>query len=81
MGKKILYPNLKEAFVLFYYLLSKIKHDVIKLFLNLNIVYLIKKKTKSKKNDNLKKIQILKVGRNENAHVVLEKIQTLSGNI
>ena len=39
MVKKILYLNLKKkAFVLFEGLLSKIKNDLIKILLNLNIV-------------------------------------------
>jgi preprotein translocase subunit SecA len=47
MGKKILYQNLKkEAFILFEGLLAKIKNDLIKFLLNLNIVVSIKKKSK-----------------------------------
>ncbi len=57
----------KEAFVLFEGLLSKIKHDVIKLFLNLNILISNKEKEEvEKKNDNFKKnSDFKKVGRNE----------------
>ena len=55
----------KEAFVLFESLLVKIKNDVIKLLLNLNIVVSSeedKKKIKSEKKDN---IDFKKVGRND----------------
>ena len=54
----------KEAFVLFEGLLSKIKNDLIKLLLNLNIVV-----SDDKKNNNVEKNQLKsdfkKVGRND----------------
>ncbi len=54
----------KEAFVLFEGLLNKIKNDVVKLLLNLNIV--VSSEEKSSKSDNLqKKTSYEKVGRNE----------------
>ena len=52
----------KEAFVLFEGLLSKIKGDVIKLLLNLNIVVSSKQEKKEKLK---KKEDFEKVGRNE----------------
>ena len=50
----------KEAFVLFEGLLNKIKNDVIKLLLNLNIVTSTKEEKEEKEESNFKK-----VGRNE----------------
>ena len=53
----------KEAFILFEGLLNKIKSDVIKLLLNLNIV--IDQKKESEKNFDKEKSNFKKVGRNE----------------
>ena len=56
----------KEAFVLFEGLLSKIKNDLIKLLLNLNIVVSQEKKEEeSQKNFSEKNKDFQKVGRNE----------------
>ena len=65
MVKKILIEFKKEAFMLFEGLLTKIKSDVIKLLLNLNIVVTPNNKKEDplktkKSNDEFKK-----VGRNE----------------
>ncbi len=54
----------KEAFVLFEGLLSKIKNDLIKLLLNLNIV-LSSDKENEKNKENKEEIDFKKVGRNE----------------
>ena len=54
----------KEAFVLFEELLSKIKNDLIKFLLNLNIVVSSEEKTK-KKEEVLESNSDKKVGRNE----------------
>ena len=54
----------KEAFVLFEGLLGKIKNDVIKLLLNLNIVVSTDKESQKKKHEEKKEINY-KVGRNE----------------
>ncbi len=55
----------KEAFVLFEGLLSKIKNDVIKLLLNLNIVVSTDEKTTDMENDKKKENNFKKTGRNE----------------
>ena len=55
----------KEAFVLFEGLLSKIKEDLIKLLLNLNIVVSSKSENESKKENIKNKTDYKKVGRNE----------------
>ena len=56
----------KEAFVLFEGLLLKIKNDVIKLLLNLNIVVSSNKNDKKDdEKDDIKKNNFKKVGRNE----------------
>ena len=65
-GQKDLCQNLKEAFVLFEGLLLKIKNDVIKLLLNLNIV--VSSNENDNKNDvkdDIKKNNFKKVGRND----------------
>ena len=54
----------KEAFVLFEGLLSKIKNDLIKFLLNLNIVVSSEEKTKEKE-EFIEKKSDKKVGRNE----------------
>ena len=54
----------KEAFVLFEGLLSKIKNDLIKFLLNLNIVISSEEKTKEKE-ENIESKSDKKVGRNE----------------
>ena len=54
----------KEAFMLFEGLLSKIKNDLIKLLLNLNIVVSPKNDDESKKKEKEKE-DFKKVGRNE----------------
>ena len=64
MAKRILYLNLKkEAFTLFEGLLEKIKNDVIKFLLNLNIVV----SSKVDNDDKQKEIPLdnKKIGRNE----------------
>jgi len=55
----------KEAFVLFEGLLIKIKSDLIKLLLNLNIVVSTENESNSKKIDIEKKKDFKKIGRNE----------------
>ena len=55
----------KEAFVLFEGLLTKIKTDVVKLLLNLNIVVSNQDEKKSNKEEIAKKDDFEKVGRNE----------------
>ena len=55
----------KEAFALFEGLLSKIKTDVIKLLLNLNIVISSEKEKNETKKINEEKKDFKKVGRNE----------------
>ena len=55
----------KEAFVLFEGLLSKIKNDLIKLLLNLNIVVSSDEENKKIKEKNIDEIDFKKVGRNE----------------
>ena len=55
----------KEAFVLFEGLLSKIKTDVIKLLLNLNIIVTEKEKSTEDSKQDKKKKEFEKVGRNE----------------
>ena len=55
----------KEAFVLFEGLLIKIKRDLIKLLLNLNIVVSTENESNSKKIDIEKKKDFKKIGRNE----------------
>ena len=55
----------KEAFVLFEGLLGKIKNDVIKLLLNLNIVVSSNEEKQAKKVMKKKDIDFKKVGRNE----------------
>ena len=55
----------KEAFFLFEGLLSKIKKDLIKLLLNLNIVVPTEKNEKTKKDKSEEKNEFKKVGRNE----------------
>ena len=55
----------KEAFFLFEGLLSKIKKDLIKLLLNLNIVVPTEKNEKKKKEKSEEKNEFKKVGRNE----------------
>ena len=64
----------KEAFVLFEGLLSKIKNDLIKLLLNLNII-VCERNQKKKRQENLSegKNNFKKVGRNESALVAQEK--------
>ena len=54
----------KEAFILFEGLLSKIKNDLIKLLLNLNIVVSSEEKNEKIK-ENKEEIDFKKVGRNE----------------
>ena len=64
----------KEAFVLFEGLLGKIKNDVIKLLLNLNIVVSSDEESQKKKRYEEKKRQILKkLEEMKNVHVVQEK--------
>ena len=55
----------KEAFVLFEGLLSKIKNDLIKFLLNLNIVVSSEEKTKEEKEEVIENKSEKKVGRNE----------------
>ena len=55
----------KEAFVLFEGLLSKIKTDVIKLLLNLNIIVTEKEKSTEDSKQDKKNKEFEKVGRNE----------------
>jgi preprotein translocase subunit SecA len=55
----------KEAFVLFEGLLSKIKNDLIKFLLNLNIVVSSEEKTKEEKEEVIENKSDKKVGRNE----------------
>ena len=55
----------KEAFFIFEGLLSKIKKDLIKLLLNLNIVVPTEKNEKTKKDKSEEKNEFKKVGRNE----------------
>ena len=55
----------KEAFVLFEGLLSKIKNDVIKLLLNLNIVFSPQKEDANKHEGKIENNNLKKVGRNE----------------
>ena len=55
----------KEAFVLFEGLLSKIKNDVIKLLLNLNIVVSPDEKTMDNEKEKEEENKIKKIGRNE----------------
>ncbi|MEC7212603.1 MAG: preprotein translocase subunit SecA [Pseudomonadota bacterium] len=55
----------KEAFVLFETLLTKIKIDLIKLLLNLNIVVSASENTKEKPNNSKAVTEFKKVGRNE----------------
>ena len=70
----------KEAFVLFEGLLSKIKNDVIKLLLNLNIVFSPQKEDANKhedkiENNNLKKLEGMKnvlVAQVKNLNSVME---------
>ena len=62
----------KEAFTLFEGLLSKIKNDVIKLLLNLNIIVSSDKKNNETNDDKLNN-DFKKVGRNEKCHAVLER--------
>ena len=62
----------KEAFVLFEGLLSKIKNDLIKLLLNLNIVVSNEKK-KMRKKENVKKMILKKLVEMKNVLVVQEK--------
>ena len=61
----------KEAFILFEGLLNKIKSDVIKLLLNLNIV--IDQKKESEKNFDRKKVILKKLEEMKSVHVVQEK--------
>ena len=55
----------KEAFILFESLLAKIKNDLIKLLLNLNLVVSSKNEKEENKNINKDKKNFQKVGRNE----------------
>ena len=55
----------KEAFVLFEGLLNKIKIDVVKLLLNLNIIVSSTEENKKEKIENKFKNEFQKVGRNE----------------
>ncbi len=55
----------KEAFILFEGLLEKIKNDVIKLLLNLNIVLSTNEKENEKTNESKRTEDFKKVGRNE----------------
>ena len=55
----------KEAFVLFETLLTKIKIDLIKLLLNLNIVVSASENTKERSNNSKAVTEFKKVGRNE----------------
>jgi len=55
----------KEAFMLFEGLLAKIKNDLIKLLLNLNIVLSDTEENKTKNKESENKIESKKVGRNE----------------
>ena len=55
----------KEAFVLFETLLTKIKIDLIKLLLNLNIVVSASENTKERPNNSKAVTEFKKVGRNE----------------
>ena len=55
----------KEAFMLFEGLLTKIKNDLIKLLLNLNIVVSDKGEDKTGNKESENKIEAKKVGRNE----------------
>ena len=55
----------KEAFVLFEGLLAKIKNDLIKFLLNLNIVVSNEERDEKVKNDKIIKNEDKKVGRNE----------------
>ena len=55
----------KEAFVLFEGLLNKIKRDVVKLLLNLNIIVSSTEENKKEKIENKVKNEFQKVGRNE----------------
>ena len=55
----------KEAFVLFEGLLGKIKYDLIKLLLNLNIVLSPNDKEKHQEDEKIKDMSFKKVGRNE----------------
>ena len=55
----------KEAFVLFEGLLNKIKRDVVKLLLNLNIIVSSTEENKKEKIENKFKNEFQKVGRNE----------------
>ena len=67
MDKKIRLSEFKkEAFVLFEGLLGKIKNDVIKLLLNLNIVVSSNEEKQARESDvKMKDIDFKKVGRNE----------------
>ncbi len=55
----------KEAFVLFEGLLSKIKNDLVKLLLNLNIVMSSENRKSTEKRENEEKSDYKKIGRNE----------------
>ena len=55
----------KEAFVLFEGLLNKIKNDVVKILLNLNIVVSKENKNEDSKNNNENSNDFKKVGRND----------------
>ena len=55
----------KEAFVLFEGLLSKIKIDLVKILLNLNIVVSPQENNETQKNELTKNKDLKKVGRNE----------------
>ena len=64
----------KEAFVLFEGLLGKIKNDVIKLLLNLNIVVSSNEEKQARESDVKKKdIDLKKVGRNEKCSMWFRK--------
>jgi preprotein translocase subunit SecA len=55
----------KEAFVLFEGLLAKIKNDLIKFLLNLNIVLPNEDEKREIKSEKIQKNQVTKVGRND----------------
>ena len=65
MDRKIHYQNLKRSVFSFEGLLSKIKNDLIKLLLNLDIVVPTEKNEKLKKDKSEEKSEFKKVGRNE----------------
>ena len=80
-GQKDPLSEFKKAFVLFEGLLTKIKYDVIRLLLNLNIVVSSKDENKDEKLFRIKLMITKKLEEMKNAHAVRKKFKHCHGSI